>query len=70
MFWGNDWRGCKVAASFWYDGKEYAVLLDDNNSCVIPAEALVGDRFEVSLTGARGTNLIKSTKVTVKQEVN
>lgn len=69
VFWGNDWRGCKVAASFWYNGVEYAALLDDNNSCNIPAEALVGDRFEVSLTGVRGKNIIKTTKVTVRQEV-
>lgn len=70
VFWGNDWRGCNIAASFWYKGVEYAALLDDNNSCVIPAEALVGDRFEVSLTGAaKNGNLIKSTKVIVNQEV-
>lgn len=69
QFYGNEWNGCKKAASFWVDDKEHAALLDENNSCVIPAEALVNDRFEVSLTGLKDGLLIKTTKVKVKQEV-
>lgn len=64
----NEWRGCVKAASFWYNGVEHAVLLK-NDACVIPAEALVGRKFEVSVSGARaGGYRITSTRTTVKQE--
>lgn len=66
----SGWHGCKRAASFWVDDKEYAVLLDDDDSCVIPSEALVGDRFYVSVMGARPNYKIETNKVKVKQEVN
>ena len=69
QFYGNEWNGCKKAASFWVGDTEHAVLLDENNSCVIPAEVLINDRFEVSLTGLKDGLLIKTTKTKVKQEV-
>lgn len=65
-----EWFGCKKAASFWVDGKEYAVLLDKDDSCIIPAEALVGEKFYVSVLGARTGYKIESSKVKVKQEVH
>lgn len=69
-FYGNDWKGYKIAVSFWdSDGVERAVLLDSRGSCVIPSEALVGDRFYVALVGAKDGHMIKTTKVEVKQEV-
>ena len=48
---GNAWLGCVKAASFWKDGVEYAVLLDDDNCCDIPDEVVVGRNFYVSVTG-------------------
>lgn len=52
----NAWTGCIKAASFWYNGVEHAVLLGADDSCIIPAEALVGRNFYVSVTG-----LVKGT---------
>lgn len=67
-FSSNEWRDCAKAASFWYNGKEYAVLLK-NDACVIPAEALVGRKFEVSVSGSRWSgHRITSTRTTVRQE--
>lgn len=64
----EEWRGCKMAASFWHAGKEHAVMLE-NGACVIPAEALEGHKFQVSVSGARPDGYrITSTKTTVKQE--
>lgn len=66
----DDWDGCKKAASFWFDGKEYAALLNADGTCLIPKEALMGDRFKVSLTGKRSNYQILSSEITVKQEVH
>ena len=64
----KEWRGCVKVASFWHNGKEHAVMLD-KDACVIPAEVLVGRKFEVSVSGARpGGYRITSTHTTVKQE--
>ena len=68
QFYGNEWNTCKKAASFYLEDREFAVLLDENNSCLIPNEVLVSDRFEVSLTGLNDGLLIKTTKTKVKQE--
>ena len=50
---GYDWEGCTVAASFWNDGVEYPVLLDEYGLCDVPDEAVTGRKFYVSLTGKR-----------------
>lgn len=64
----SEWDGCTKAASFWHDGKEYAVLLN-NDVCAIPDEALVGRKFEVSVTGVSADGYhIPSSKTTVRQE--
>ena len=65
----SEWDDCRKAASFWADGNEYPVLLDSNNTCVIPPQALTGERFLVSVTGVRSEYKIKSTKTKVRQEV-
>lgn len=65
----SEWRGCKKAASFWFNNQETAVLLDRYNSCNIPPEVLVGDRFSVSVTGVRSDYKIVTNKTKVKQEV-
>ena len=62
------WNFLNIFLNYLED-KEFAVLLDENNSCLIPNEVLVSDRFEVSLTGLENDMLIKTTKVKVKQEV-
>lgn len=65
----TEWMGCKKAASFWADGNEYSVLLDTFNTCTIPPQALTGERFLVSVTGAKSDYKIKTTKTKVRQEV-
>lgn len=65
----SEWEGCKKAASFWYNDKEHAVLLDDNDVCDIPAAALVGDRFLVKVTGQCDGYRILTNTIKVKQEV-
>ena len=48
----SEWQGFIKAASFFRNGKKCpAVLLNDGKSCVIPAEALTGRRFSISITG-------------------
>ena len=65
----SEWKGCKKAASFWLNGKESAVLLDKTNTCLIPSEVLVGDKFFVSVTGMKNDYKITTNQVKVKQEV-
>lgn len=68
-FYGNEWTDYDKAASFFADGKEVGVLLDNNDSCVIPAVVLTGPEFSVSVSGIKGNNIIKTNRVTVEQEV-
>lgn len=62
-----EWIGCKIAASFWKLGKEYAVPLK-RNVCEIPDEALTWDNFSVSLTGIKDGTILKTNEVIVAQE--
>ena len=67
---GPDWRGMKIAASF-YDERdvEHAVLLDRQRRCQVP-DAVTGCRtFRVSLTGINGDAKIKTNTAKVHQEV-
>ena len=68
-FNSNEWKGCKKAASFWLNGIESAALLDRTNTCLIPSEALIGEKFEVSVTGMKDTFKITTNRTKVKQEV-
>ena len=68
-FYGNEWRGCTKAASFFINGVEHAAILDSRDTCVIPKEALVGNVFSVSVTGIRPGFKIKTNKTEVIQEV-
>ena len=65
----SEWNGCKKAASFWYGDQEYARLLDDQDSCMIPEEAIVGEMFKISVTGLKSGYKIKTNKTKVRQEV-
>lgn len=70
FYFSSEWRDCKKVASFWLGDKEYPVLLDENNECEIPAEALTDNSFEVSLTGGREDGYrILTNKYKVRQEV-
>lgn len=65
----DEWGGCRKAASFWLEGHEYAVLLDENDVCTIPKEALTGKKFTVTVTGRQTNYEILTNEVTVRQEV-
>lgn len=69
FYFSPDWDDCKKAASFWRDNQEHAVKIDDHNIAYIPEAALIGERFEVSVTGAKADYLIKTNKTKVRQEV-
>lgn len=66
----EEWSECsKKVANFLANGEEFPVLLEDD-ACVIPSGALVGDYFEVYVIGAKGKEYrINTTKFGVKQEV-
>lgn len=65
----DDWKDCVKAASFWRGGEEHGVILDNNDSCMIPPEALVGMTFAVTVLGRKGKLEIPTDRVTVRQEV-
>lgn len=65
---GREWKGCRVAASFWCLGKEYPVIVNSDGVCSIPEQALTWSNFKVSLTGIRDGYKITTNKVTVEQE--
>ena len=69
FYFSSEWDNCRKAASFWVDDNEYPVLLDVNDECVIHPQALTGERFLVSVTGAKSDYKIKTTKTKVRQEV-
>lgn len=69
IFYGDAWKKCKIAASFWVGEDEHAVLLDKNGVCMIPIAALMNKYFRVSLTGVKTDYKITTNKVKIKQEV-
>lgn len=69
-FSDGEWNKCSMKiARFWIDELEYAVLLDEQNSCTIPSEVLTGNKFEVSIVGAASGYKIETNKISVRQEV-
>lgn len=68
-FTSDEWKGCKKAASFWVNNEESAVLLNKSNTCLIPTEVLMYEKFEVSVTGMKDTFRIDTNRTKVKQEV-
>lgn len=64
-----EWQDCFVIASFWRGKEEHAKIVE-NGECTIPAEALVGSTFRVSIVGQRGNYRITTNKVLVRQEVS
>lgn len=70
-FSADEWGKCSTKiARFWLDEQEYAKRLDENNCCTIPPEALVGNRFGVSVIGAAPGYQIETNKIYVRQEVH
>lgn len=65
-----NWNGCKKVIVFWENDKQYPVLLDENDSCNIPAKFSKEQRIEFSLVGGREDGYrINTNKRGIKQEV-
>ena len=64
----KDWAGCKKAAVFTCNGKDYPVGLKDN-MCEIPADALTGRAVQVYVVGRRGGCNIPTSVVEFPQTV-
>jgi hypothetical protein len=61
----SEWDGLEKTAVFSLGGEDYAVMLDENDSCTVPFEVMHGDRnlaFEVSVFG-NGVNTVLTSSV-------
>lgn len=65
----KEWKGCRVAASFWYYEKEIDGAPVIGGSCTIPDSVTDYREFEVSLVGIRDRYRITTNRVKVEQEV-
>lgn len=63
-----EWNGAVKVAAFWRGNRECPPqLLRDGYTCMIPAEALTGSSFGVSILGKKGEQVIPTNRVEVKQ---
>lgn len=65
----KEWKGCKVAASFWHYDKEIDAAPVISGTCMIPDSVTDYREFEVSLVGIRDSYRITTNRVKVEQEV-
>ena len=65
----KEWKGCRVAASFWHYDKEIDAAPVINGICMIPGSGTDYREFEVSLVGIRDSYRITTNRVKVEQEV-
>lgn len=66
----EEWNSCVTKiARFWNRGNEHSTILDANNECDIPSEALTTRIFEVSVMGVAPSFKIDTNKTKVRQEV-
>lgn len=64
---GSEWSRRKAAASFFTEGKEYAVPII-RNRCIVPDDVTDADYFRVQVVGLEKGQIIKTNKVLVRQE--
>lgn len=65
-----EWDECVKAVSFWRDGKEESVKLDENNMCEVPESMSSHKNFDISVTGGKTGYRIKTSKYHIRQEVD
>lgn len=63
----NDWKDCKIVASFYSDGEEHAKPLDKDGICMIPPEALTKTIFELRVEGRKSDYRILTNRIREKQ---
>lgn len=61
-----EWEGCRKAAIFTMLREEFPVPII-NNMCKIPAEALIRNKFKVSVVGEKDGYRITTNKTEVEQ---
>lgn len=66
----SEWNGCvKVAGFYSNNGVEYEPqALDNNNSCIIPSDALKRQSFNIKLFGKRDGYMITTNKINILQD--
>ena len=70
FYFSKEWDRCATkVASFWERNEEHAAILDADNTCLIPHEALVSGKFYVSAIGASDTYRLATNRTKVVQEV-
>lgn len=69
FLFSEDWDGCvKVAGFNSTDGAEFPPkVLDKENSCVIPTEALAYHEFDMKLYGKKKDYIITTRPIRIKQ---
>jgi hypothetical protein len=66
----EEWDECAKVASFCPDDNtEYPIILDEDDCCLIPAEALKGAHFFVHVVGGRPEYRLATNKLKIMQEV-
>lgn len=64
----EEWEGCTKVVGFYYGNTEFhPKALGDENSCVIPCEALKNPSFDIRVFGKRKGFGISTNKITVSQ---
>lgn len=66
----REWTGTSKVAGFYSAlGREYPPqVISANNTCIIPPEALKGEKFKVQVFGLRGADFkLTTNKITVSQ---
>lgn len=63
----NEWNDTVKVAAFWRNGNECPPQVLKNNSCVIPAEALSGRKFEIGILGKNEKMRLTTNRVEVVQ---
>ena len=67
----EEWDNCaKVACFEDADGNPYPIEIGKDGVCNIPAEAVTGERFYVSVIGGRRGYKLSTNEIKVRQEVN
>lgn len=69
FMFGEEWRGCAKIAEFRkYAGSEPSPERLVNDACIIPEQALTGDKFYVNVIGIKPGYRIKTNKLGVRQD--
>jgi hypothetical protein len=69
FLFSEDWNGCAKVVGFYSSyGNEYAPqVLDNENSCMIPEEALARETFVIKVFGKRENFTITTNKLAINQ---